>query len=89
MFMGGLPEITSIHHVCAPSACGSQLIVSDPLELLLQLVVSHPVGAGNRTQVLSVKGSQCFNHWSIPPAPRVGFIRSEENQSIAFLAKPT
>ena len=35
--------------MCVPGACGGQKRVSDPLELELQKVVSHRVGAGNGT----------------------------------------
>ena len=37
-----------------PSASGVQKRASDPLELKLQMVVSHHVGARDRTQVLRV-----------------------------------
>jgi hypothetical protein len=36
----------------APSASGDQKTVLNPLELELQMVVSHCVGAGNHIQVL-------------------------------------
>lgn len=34
--------------MCVPGACRGQKRVSDPLELELQMVVSHNAGAGNR-----------------------------------------
>lgn len=37
---------------CMPDALGDQKRVLDPMELELLMVVNHPVGAENRTQVL-------------------------------------
>lgn len=48
-------------YACAPHSCSvwrGQKMVSDPLELELQTVMSFQLGAGNRSQVLW-KSSQC------------------------------
>ena len=64
--MGVLPICMSV-----PSECSThegQKMTSDSLQLELQAVVSHHVGAGNQTQVLCLKETttktnptQCFN----------------------------
>jgi hypothetical protein len=45
--------------VCMPGAQGDQKGAPNALELKLETLVSHYVGAGNQTQVLC-KDSQCF-----------------------------
>ena len=57
MHMSVLPE----NMLCAPHLCSTrrgQKRTSEPLELELQMVVTHPVGAGKQTQVLQ-KSSKC------------------------------
>lgn len=49
----------SISHVS--SVCGGQNWVLDPLELELQMVLNHHVGARNQTQVFC-KSSSARNH---------------------------
>lgn len=49
---------TPVYTTCTSGACRGQKRASDPLELKLRMVVSHQVGAGNRTQVLC-KSNKC------------------------------
>lgn len=45
------------------------------LELELQTIVSHLVGAENQTLVLS-KSSKCLNYWAIFPALTRVFVKT-------------
>lgn len=47
--------------------------VSDPLELDLQMAVSHYVGAGNWTHS-SVRATSVLNPWALSLAPQVNYI---------------
>ena len=49
--MSVLLACVPIHH-CVPGALGGQKKASDPLELEGQIIVSHYVGAENRTWLL-------------------------------------
>lgn len=66
-----------VHHVCA-CTCGDQEGASDPLELELVLVLSHPVGTGNqvlltagptlqspRNHLLGFRGGHCQPPWTL------------------------
>ena len=55
--MGVLPLCIYVHHVCAYTY-RAQKMVLEILELELQMVVSHCVGAENQAQVLH-KRSMC------------------------------
>jgi hypothetical protein len=47
-----------IHTTCMSGACGGQKQKPGPLEMELQMIVSHHVGARNQTWVLS-KSNKC------------------------------
>jgi hypothetical protein len=46
-----LPACMQSRTMCVPDACGGQKRMPNPLELELQVVVSHHVGAGNQIWV--------------------------------------
>ena len=52
-----------MHAVYVPIDCGRYKRALDPLDLELQVVVSHYVGAGNEIQVLW-KSIQCPWNWN-------------------------
>ena len=52
MCMGVLPACMTMYCVGVPGAHRGQKRASDPLELELQMVVSHQVGSRNGTWVL-------------------------------------
>lgn len=54
--------------VCMCSAYGDQEKASDPLELELQVGISHNVGARNQTWVFC-KAASAFNHWMFLSSP--------------------
>lgn len=58
MCMVGCFACKSVYQVYNPGICGIPKKPLGPLELELQIVVSHYVGAGNLTQVVW-KSSQC------------------------------
>ena len=57
--------------ICMPGTFTEQEQALDPLELQLEVVVSHHVGAWNRTWVLRLKGlkklkaTHDFNRWAV------------------------
>lgn len=55
-----LPTSVSVHHLCALY----QKRALDPLELKLQIVVSHYMGGGDQT-LFSGKASSALNHQAI------------------------
>lgn len=85
-------------HICAPHVCLG-LLESDPLELELQRVVSHCVGAGNQTWVFcKVAANALFCETSPGPWPLesfcvllVYFVHVEargQMEEVAFLLPP-
>lgn len=58
--------------------CGDQKTTLDPLGLELQVAVSHHVGAGNKTIVLSASATDTLNPWVISPAPKFSSHKNDQ-----------
>ena len=78
---GNLPTCMSIlleYLVSMKDKRGDQI----PLELEVWMAVSHDVGSGNQIQV-PWKSTECFNPWSIYPAPYL-FILSQGSCGLSW-----
>lgn len=68
MYASVFPEHKNMCIMCKLGARGGQKRGLDLLELELQIVVNHYVGAGNQTWVLSERDAHC-RCWAASPAP--------------------
>lgn len=67
---------TDICTACVSGAYGGQKMMSDPLELALQIVVSHNVAAGDLNLDPSVRVPSALNHRAISTTQHCGFEMS-------------
>lgn len=66
-------------------ALGGQKRTLDPLELELEMVVIHHVGAGTWTLRSSTKVTSALNPWAIPPALKSTFLTTSPTGAHHFL----
>jgi hypothetical protein len=72
-----------------PGALKGQKRASYPMGLALQTLVGHYVGAGNQTWIFWKSSfNQCFNYWSISPAPRHNIPNSHNSRIASFSGLP-
>jgi hypothetical protein len=62
--------------------------VSDPLELELQVFVSHPIGVLGTLFRDSVRAASLFNHWAIYPPTRFTLKEGDNDMSLFLTKKP-